>query len=252
MKTTALKNASTTDAAELAVVFCALILPAIVSGLSPRAGLAEHSQLYSGVGFLKELIGSLKFGLLAALLLTRNPFDRAFCTLWPKGSKTKQLLAGVGLWIAYYVFFDFWSLLANAWRLSVHSTGWMQPLSAHESGLNLLFSVVNGLSEEIFRLYLLSQLLKLGAGWRGTTVGTAALIASYHVYQGPFIAVGFFAANVAINRAYAANRSLPMLFVWHALSDYTHSTSLPGLEIVSAVVSAGFMSALSWIHLVRL
>lgn len=238
---------------EFLVVLIIAVLPSVVAGFQQRFSTTRHEDLFSFLGFARELLRSMQFGCLGGLLLLRDPYDQSFrAPFHPYSAKVNQVLAGIGLWFAYYIFFDFWSILAGYWRMTVHPTDWMHPLTASESQLHLIFSLVNGLSEEILRLYLLSQLLKLGAGWKGSIIVTAALIASYHVYQGPFIAVGFFLANIVINRMYAVNRSLLMLFVWHALSDFMHSTDLAGLQFVSAFVSAGLMVILSKLGLVQL
>lgn len=238
---------------EFLVVLIVLVLPGVVAGFQQPYSPTRHEDLFSFWGFARELLRSMQFGCLGGLLLLRDPYDQSFRAPFSTySSKISQVLAGIGLWFAYYLFFDFWTILASYWQMTAHPTDWMHPVTATESQLHLIFSLINGLSEEILRLYLLSQLLKLGAGWKGSIIVTAALIASYHVYQGPFIAVGFFLANIVINRMYAVNRSLLMLFVWHALSDFMHSTDLAGLQIVSAFFSAGLMALLSKLGLVQL
>lgn len=225
------------DVLELGVYFIVAILPSLVALGDTASPSAMHEQIYSEWGFLKELLKSLRFGCLAAFFLFLNPFDPSFCEISPKTtSRVKQILAGVGMWFGYYLFFTFWGFLSSRLDIKSPSTAWIHPVTTFETGQNAVFSLVNGISEEMERIYLLSQLLKLGLRRWGAAAVTALLIASYHLYQGWFTGVAFVIANLFFNTYYLKHRSLLTLFVWHVLSDFMHSTDLVGWEIVSMVI----------------
>lgn len=236
---------------ELAVFFFVVLLPAILPDTQSLSPAAAHRNLFSRWGYIHSLVGSLQFGVLAGFLLFFNPYDSSFLRLSPpKLSILKQIAAGVGLWFAYYLFFDFLGLLSGVSHIRTGSTAWFQPQGEMEMGRHVLFSFVNGISEEVMRVYLLSQVLKLGAGRKSTIAIVAALIASYHWYQGPINLAGFFLANLLFNRLYLTHKSILMLIVWHILADFKHSTDLVGWDIVSAFVSVGSMDVLSFFGIV--
>jgi hypothetical protein len=228
----------TGEAVELLGFFLIVLLPAILSNFGVNASPgAEHDKLYSQVGFLKELLGSLRFGLVAAFFLARHGESK-----WSDAASTeipwpKQVLAGVGLWFAYYLFFDFWALVAALANIRLPSIAWLHPTSDAEVWLNGVFSFVNGHSEEIMRVYLLTQTQRLGLKRHAAAFAVALMIASYHVYQGAFTVVAFVLVNAVLNRLYLSKRPLVMLIVWHILSDFMHPTDMIGWEVVSAAVN---------------
>jgi len=227
------------DAARFAVFITVAILPAIAANFTSLPPEIRHAQLYSFWGFIQQLLGSLQFGLLAAYMLSQGG-------LLPKDARIvardipiyQQVLAGVGIWFGYYLFFDFWSVLASLAHIKSPSLAWFRSTTPDQEALNAVFSFVNGISEEVMRVYLLTQIQRFGAGRKATVVAAAVLISSYHVYQGWFTAIAFLLANLFLNRYYLSTRSLLSLFIWHALADFSHSTtSLPGWELVSALVN---------------
>lgn len=219
-----------------------VLLPAILSnfGYQPSPE-SQHQTLYSNIGFLKELLSSMQFGLVAVFFLSRCGVrswgDIATRQIaWPK-----QVLVGIGLWFGYYFFFDFWSGVSGLLSIRNPSIAWLHPTSGEETGLNAVFSVVNGVSEELMRVYLLVQLQRIGLRQTGAVVMAALAMTSYHFYQGAFTLVAFFIAHVFFNRLYLSRRPLLALIVWHVLSDFMHSTDLIGWDFVSAVVNGSFI-----------
>lgn len=235
----------TNDLLELLGFALIVLLPAIMSnfGLSP-SGQAEHQSLYSQIGFVKELLSSLQFGLVAAFFLSRRPHERSWNDVatstvsWPT-----QILVGIGMWFAYYLFFDFWALIASLASIRTPSIAWLHPVGNNEELLNAVFSGVNGISEEVMRVYLLLQIQRVGLGRTGAAIAVAMAISSYHVYQGPFTVIAFVLVNIVFNRLYLSKRPLLALIVWHILSDFKHSTDLVGWEFVTAMVNGTFSFA---------
>ena len=239
------------DWAEFIAVLFIVWLPAVLPDGQPASATMRHAELYSQWGFAREIIRSFGGGFLAAFFLWSKPADPSFLSLVSsRVSPARQIAAGVGLWFAYYLFFDFWGLLSSVLHMRSGYAPWFQPQTQVEVMQNTFFSVVNGVSEEIIRVYLLSQCAKLGGGNKKGIVSCAFLIAAYHSYQGSFTAVGFFAVNLVINAFYLRHRSLLALFVWHVMSDCMHSTDLPGWGIVSTLASGAVMDVLSWLGLV--
>ena len=215
-----------------------VLLPAILSNFgSSTSPSAEHQELYSKVGFLKELLSSAQFGLVAVFFLARHGFRSWDDVASRQVSWPAQVVAGVGLWFAYYLFFDFWGMLGAMLSIRFPSIAWLHPVTGQETGLNAVFSVVNGLSEEIMRVYLLIQSQRAGLRRNGAAVAAALAMTSYHYYQGSFTLIAFFIVHLFINRLYLSKRPLLILIVWHVLSDFKHSTDLIGWEIMTAIVN---------------
>jgi len=233
------------DGVELLGFFLIVLLPAILSNFGTEGSPArQHSALYSQLGFIKELLGSLQFGLVAAFFLSRHGLGKWSDVASTKISWPRQVLAGIGLWFAYYLFFDFWAVLAALANIRSPSIAWLHPTGDGEVLLNGVFSLVNGHSEEIMRAYLLTQTQRLGLGRNSAALAVAAMVASYHVYQGAFTVVAFVIANVILNRLYLSKRPLVMLIVWHVLSDFMHPTDFVGWELVTAMVNGSLGMAL--------
>jgi hypothetical protein len=228
-----------------------VLLPAIMSNFGLRSPETEHQSLYSQLGFVKELLGSLQFGLVASFFMTRHGRRSSWNDVatrditWPI-----QVLTGIGLWFAYYLFFDFWGVVAALAGIRLPSIAWLHPNGGNELMLNGVFSVVNGFSEEIMRVYLLVQTQRAGLGKTGAALAVAVAMASYHFYQGAFTVLAFILAHVALNRFYISKRPLVALIVWHILSDFMHSTDLIGWGFVSEMANGAV--AVGWLGLIRL
>lgn len=227
------------DVTRFAVFIAVVILPAIAANFTSLPPEIRHVQLYSCWGFIQQILGSLQFGFLAAYMLSQGGWLHEDVHIVARGIPIyQQVLAGIGIWFGYYLFFDFWSVVASLAHIRSPSIAWLRPTTPDQEALNVVFSVVNGISEEVMRVYLLMQIQRFGAGRKTTVVAAAALISSYHVYQGWFTVIAFLLINLFLNRYYLSTRSLLSLFIWHALADFKHSTtSLPGWELVSALVN---------------
>lgn len=227
----------TSDLLELIGFVVIVLLPLVVSSFAPPASPElSHRNLYSTAGFVKTLFKSLEFGLVAGFLLARK--DPGFSWLKPGPIKIPvQILAGISLWFAYYLFFDFWGTVAGLAKIHTPSVAWLHPETGNEAVPNGLFSFVNGTSEEIMRVYLLGQTRRVGLGSAKAALLVAALMTSYHFYQGAFTVVAFVLCHIILNRFYLSTRALPALIVWHVLSDFMHSTDLVGWQFVSQMVN---------------
>src|ERR1035437_9827334 len=96
-----------TDVLELAGFALLVLLPAVLSSFGVNSPDADHQALYSHLGFIKELLGSMQFGLVAVFFLSRHGY-RSWADINAKQvSWPTQIMAGIGLWFAYYLFFDF-------------------------------------------------------------------------------------------------------------------------------------------------
>ena len=235
-------RAKTDELIELLGFAMIVLLPAIMSNFGlPQSAASEHQSLYSQIGFIKELLGSLQFGLVAAFFLARHGRGKSWSDVatrqlsWPM-----QVLAGIGLWFAYYLFFDFWAVVAALARIRTPSIAWLHPIGDNEAMLNGVFSMVNGFSEEIMRVYLLVQTQRVGLGRTGAALAVAVAMASYHLYQGAFTVIAFILVHVLLNKLYIAKRPLLALIVWHILSDFMHSTELIGWGFVSEMINGSF------------
>ncbi len=227
------------DALELLGFFLIVLLPAFLSNFTPDTSqAAQHSELYSQLGFLKELLSSLQFGLVAAFFLSWRDPRRFWGDLASREIPfPKQMLAGLGLWFAYYLFFDLWGFLGALAGIHSPSIAWLHPANANETALNAVFSAVNGISEEVMRVYLLEQTRRLGLGRNGAAIAAAVAISSYHLYQGAFTIGAFLIVNFVFNRLYLSKKPLVTLITWHILSDFMHSTDLVGWQLVTELVN---------------
>jgi hypothetical protein len=232
------------EALELLGFSIIVLVPAVLASFGgPSSPEVEHQALYSHIGFLKELLSSMQFGLVAVFFLSRHG-----CRSWADVASNKipwpkQVLVGVGLWFAYYLFFDFWSCLPGLFSIRTPSIAWLHPTTGEETGLNAVFSGVNGLSEELMRVYLLVQLQRVGLRQTGAAIAAALAMTSYHFYQGAFTLIAFFIVHVFFNRLYLSRRPLLALIVWHILSDFMHSTDLVGWGFVSSMVNGSILIA---------
>lgn len=234
--------ASRGDRLELLGFSLVVLLPAILSSFGEQASLgAQHQTLYSSVGFVKELLSSLQFGLVAVFFMSRHGIRSWGDVSSREISVPVQVLAGIGLWFAYYLFFDLWATAAALLSIRLPSIAWLHPVTPVETSLNAVFSAVNGLSEELMRVYLLLQCRRVGLPRAGAAVAAAIAMTSYHCYQGGFTLIAFFIVHVLFNRLYFSKRPLLLLVVWHVLSDFMHPTALAGWDFVSAMVNGAFI-----------
>ena len=219
-----------------------VLLPAILSNFGEQSSLsAQHQSLYSSVGFLKELLSSLQFGLVAAFFLSRHGVRSWGDVSSRQISVPMQVLTGIGLWFAYYLFFDLWATASALLSIRIPSIAWLHPVTGQETSLNAVFSVVNGLSEEIMRVYLLVQCQRVGLRRTGAAIAAALAMTSYHYYQGGFTLIAFFIIHVFFNRLYLSKRPFLALVVWHVLSDFMHSTDLVGWDFISSMLNGSFI-----------
>lgn len=238
----ATKSVSTrTDLFELVGFALLVLLPAVLSSFGVSVPGAEHQALYSRLGFAKELLSSAQFGLVAVFLLCRHGYRTWGDIATKEISWPIQIMAGIGLWFAYYLFFDFWSALAGLFSIHSPSIAWLHPTSEQETALNTVFAAVNGLSEELMRVYLLIQLQRVGLRRNGAVVAAALAMTSYHAYQGAFTLIAFFIVHVVFNRFYLGRRAFLTLIVWHVLSDLMHSTDLLGWNFVSSMINGSVL-----------
>ncbi|MHB2027035.1 MAG: CPBP family glutamic-type intramembrane protease [Elusimicrobiota bacterium] len=219
-----------------------VLLPAFMSNFGTGLPAAmEHQELYSRLGFISTLLSSLQFGLVAVFFMSRRGPRKFWGDVasreisWPK-----QILAGVGLWFAYYLFFDFWGTLAGLLNIHLPSIAWLWPTTGNELLLNGVFAVVNGISEEVMRVYLLEQTQRVGMGRNASALAAAVAMASYHLYQGTFTLIAFLIVHFIFNKLYLSKRPLVTLIVWHALSDFMHSTDILGWQFISEMVNGTF------------
>ncbi len=238
--------------AELAVFFFIILLPAISSSFHSlffkQQGF-DYASLYSPWGFFNQIQASIPLGIFSAFLLVYGDHDPSYLSFSShKLSTIKQIMAGVGLWFAYYLFFTLWDVVAALAQIHVphinfHST---IPLP-QETLLNGTFALVNGISEEIMRVYLLAQIGKLTTRRWAVILLTAILISSYHSYQGGFTLIAFLIANIFLSYFYLSSRSLLALCIWHILADFSHPTALVGWNVLSELIGGSFIIGTSWI-----
>ena len=238
--------------AELAVFFFIILLPAISSSFHSlffkQQGF-DYASLYSPWGFFNQIQASIPLGLLAAFLLVYGDHDPSYLALRSsKLSVIRQIMAGVGLWFVYYLFFTLWDVVAALAQIHVPHINFHSatPLP-QETMLNGVFALVNGISEEVMRVYLLAQIGKLTTRRWVVVLITAILISSYHSYQGGFTLIAFLVANIFLSSFYLSSQSLLALCVWHILADFSHPTALMGWNVLSGFIGGSFIIGTSWV-----
>lgn len=214
------------EVVELLVVFVLCPLTFLASALQyplvePAYYEYYRSWFYSPGTFASSLIQSLGMGLLVAYVVTYHwPETRE---RWEDGLRRQaglQALASLGLLLVLTIS---WFVLEVAlWKLAgkrLPSNEWMLATTWTQRLEILAWSLVNGPAEELLRAYLVSRVYALTRRGVVAVAVSAAIFASYHLYQGWTVVAFFLAGGFFLGWVYWRQNWLITLVLWHTLAD---------------------------------
>ena len=191
----------------LALVLSVAILPFLAGGLIIwRTGLQVHQRGELWLGLLQELNG---VALLAYVLHQRRELQtlRISLTLSTIGH---SLAVMVTAYMAYWLTATIVNTLHWAWRgAGANFSDTSATLPAGLSVGLILYMLCSPFFEElIVRFFLANELMSLGWNWLAAAVLSAALQASYHLYQGTWNAIAVFPLFLVFAIYYAKTRRI--------------------------------------------
>lgn len=180
------------------------------------------------------LLQSLGMGLLAAYLVVYHWPELA--RRWEEGLRrdvARQAAAAAGLFAGLTAA---WLIVEAAlWKLAgqrLPSNEWMFAVTWVQRLEVLGRSAVNGPAEELLRAYLVSRAHSLSGRGGLAVLLSAAIFASYHLYQGWGVVVFYLAVGLLTGWIYWRKNWLLALMLWHFLADMAAAVPLSWLHAV--------------------
>jgi len=223
--------------AELLVVLVLGVLPHAANAV--LAVLFERDEGSYGPIWARYVMGSvvaLQISLSVAWIMFRSGTPIEEFGIKPFKWRTDLLLA-LGICVCMYVFaFVSRAMIATLCYIpslerlihaiappDAYAGGWATPPDeVSDLAMMLIYDVANGFSEElVIRCYLLTRLAQLfGVRWTGVVL-SAAIMSSYHIYQGSYSANQIFLSQIGVGALFVYVRRLWPFAMAHALFNLT-------------------------------
>ncbi len=217
--------------------FDILILTVILWGEGIYASTEAYISLFQGTTVVTDnlnfstadnyeaLISQLLMFFLAFLYLWLRHFN---FKMWTIRFSLKALVYGIGIFIAGSLLFDIYILLTDPLTASLPFPGPIKAFFGNETVSCVIYSLFNGVYEELFFLGICLAVEKKHLKW---TVPFSLLVrVSFHTYQGMISALGIgllFGSFVYLIYQRSKDKNLLPFFGAHALGD------IFGLGIIS-------------------
>ena len=232
---------------EVVAVLCIAVMPDIYNALYSYS-VGDTGEGYTmAATYLYILLRSIwvVVPVLYILRLSREGWS-AFGLVRPR---LADIPIGIGAWLAclvsYYAFYFGWGFVAAIIGSFTDPAVWQEAagtatayettfnedeyeayyyFATPENGLDYLLLALgesaNGIAEElVMRAYLITRLITLTGSAAVALALSSTLFALYHLYQGPFQALGILIFGVVMGLIYLATRRLWPVAIGHAVSN---------------------------------
>lgn len=210
-------------ALDVLAVLALAVLPDVVRAMLGVAEGRDFREPMPGFAGLWLLVRAAQVSLPLWLLVRRSgePLSRVG---FARTNPFVTLVAGVSLWIAWYVVLYFtWPLLPGADEARAAGGGPAVRLPLKDPLLGTLTAagvLANAFAEEFaMRGVLIDRLERLTGSRVVAVVASAVAFASYHLYQGRLAVSALFLFGVLLGAAFVWKRRLAPLVIAHVVSD---------------------------------